>query len=67
MINFIIAEGVAFFLNSSGNEVQKDRRELKTLMKKRLYKKDRREQSQMFKKKIGGKRNSNNKNFRRKT
>ncbi|KAG7301507.1 hypothetical protein JYU34_014474 [Plutella xylostella] len=62
-----LEEGVAFFLNSSGNEVQKDRRELKTLMKKRLYKKDRREQSQMFKKKIGGKRNSNNKNFRRKT
>lgn len=46
------------------NKSQKDRRELKSLMKKRLYNRERKDQ--MFKKKIGGRRKSNKKSYRKK-
>lgn len=47
-----LLEGLEFFSSVCENEDRKDRRELKTLMKKRLYNKERKQQ--MFQKKIGG-------------
>lgn len=65
MINFnsyLLPEGLAFFSKTPENEIQKERRELKYLMKKRIYNKDRK--NQMFKKKIGGKKKSMKKPYK---
>ena len=58
---YLLSEGLAFFSKAPGTGVQKERRELKSLMNKRIYNKDRK--NQMFKKKIGGKKKSMKKPF----
>ncbi|KAJ8717302.1 hypothetical protein PYW08_005701 [Mythimna loreyi] len=60
-----LKDGLAFFSKPPENEVQKERRELKSLMKKRIYNKDRK--NQMFKKKIGGKKKSMKKPYKNKS
>ncbi|XP_050550638.1 probable RNA-binding protein CG14230 isoform X6 [Spodoptera frugiperda] len=59
-----LKEGLESFNKAPENEIQKERRELKSLMKKRIYNKDRK--NQMFKKKIGGKKKSLKKPYRNK-
>ncbi|KAL4701996.1 hypothetical protein ACJJTC_010924 [Scirpophaga incertulas] len=51
-----LKDGLAFFNKICENKVEKDRRELKSIMKKRLYNKQRK--NQMFQKKIGGRKKS---------
>ncbi|KAJ2948429.1 hypothetical protein O0L34_g7672 [Tuta absoluta] len=58
-------EGLEFFNKTSDNEVHKERRELKSLMKKRIYNKERK--NQMFQKKIGGRKKTMKKTYRNKT
>ncbi|KOB79443.1 50kDa lectin [Operophtera brumata] len=58
-----VADGLAFF--NSSEEAHKERRELKSLVKKRIYNKERK--NQMFQKKIGGRRKTMKKSFRKKT
>ncbi|XP_026321007.1 probable RNA-binding protein CG14230 isoform X2 [Hyposmocoma kahamanoa] len=58
-------EGLTFFNKINANEVQKERRELKSLMKKRIYNKERK--NQMFHKKIGGRRKTMKKSYRKKS
>ncbi|KOB75649.1 50kDa lectin [Operophtera brumata] len=58
-----LKDGLAFF--NSSEEAQKERRELKSLVKKRIYNKERK--NQMFQKKIGGRRKTMKKSFRKKT
>uniref|UniRef100_A0A2A4JLV8 RRM domain-containing protein n=1 Tax=Heliothis virescens TaxID=7102 RepID=A0A2A4JLV8_HELVI len=60
-----LKEGLSFFSKAPENEVQKERRELKSLMKKRIYNNDRK--NQMFKKKIGGKKKSMKKPYKNKS
>lgn len=60
-----LKEGLEFFNKAPENEIQKERRELKSLMKKRIYNKDRK--NQMFKKKIGGKKKSLKKPYKNKS
>lgn len=59
-----LSDGLAFFTKAS-EEAHKERRELKSLVKKRIYNKDRK--NQMFQKKIGGRRKTMKKSFRKKT
>lgn len=65
--NFVIffTEGLAFFNKIEVREVQKERRELKSLMKKRIYNKERK--NQMFQTKIGGRRKTMKKSYRKKS
>ncbi|XP_026729488.1 probable RNA-binding protein CG14230 [Trichoplusia ni] len=60
-----LKEGLAFFSKAPETEVQKERRELKSLMKKRIYNKDRK--NQMFKKKIGGRKQAMKKPYKNKS
>ncbi|KAI5643002.1 RNA recognition motif domain-containing protein [Phthorimaea operculella] len=60
-----LQEGLEFFNKTSDNEVHKERRELKSLMKKRIYNKERK--NQMFQKKIGGRKKTMKKTYRNKT
>ncbi|KAH9642504.1 hypothetical protein HF086_008914 [Spodoptera exigua] len=60
-----LKDGLEFFNKAPDNEIQKERRELKSLMKKRIYNKDRK--NQMFKKKIGGKKKSLKKPYKNKS
>lgn len=64
-MNFSFTEGLAFFNKINENEVQKERRELKSLMKKRIYNKERK--NLMFHKKIGGRRKTMKKSYRKKS
>ncbi|CAB3234921.1 unnamed protein product [Arctia plantaginis] len=59
-----LKDGLIFFTRVQQNEVQKERRELKSLVKKRLYNNDRK--NQMFKKKIGGRKKSMKKPYKKK-
>lgn len=59
-----LKDGLAFFIKGPDNEVHKERRELKSLVKKRIYNKDRK--NQMFKKKIGGRKKSMKKPYKNK-
>lgn len=59
-----LKEGLAFFNNIGASETQKERKELKSLVKKRIYNKERK--NQMFHKKIGGRKKTMKKSFRRK-
>ncbi|XP_041984970.1 probable RNA-binding protein CG14230 [Aricia agestis] len=60
-----LKDGLLFFTQKIESEPTKDRRELKSLMKKRIYNKERK--NQMFKKKIGGRKKSMKKSFRKKS
>ncbi|XP_072942908.1 probable RNA-binding protein CG14230 [Epargyreus clarus] len=60
-----LKEGLLFFTQNNQGKAHKDRRELKSVMKKRVYNKERK--SQMFQKKIGGRRKTVKKNFRKKS
>ncbi|XP_068620082.1 probable RNA-binding protein CG14230 isoform X2 [Battus philenor] len=51
-----LKEGLHYFSKSVENDVQKERRVLKSVMRKRIYNKDRK--NQMFQKKIGGRKKS---------
>ncbi|XP_075981368.1 putative RNA-binding protein CG14230 [Anticarsia gemmatalis] len=59
-----LKDGLLFFSKAPENEVQKERRELKSLVKKRIYNNDRK--NQMFKKKIGGRKKSMKKPYKNK-
>ncbi|XP_059060755.1 probable RNA-binding protein CG14230 isoform X2 [Achroia grisella] len=56
-----LKDGLDFFNKSSVEDVQKERRGLKSLMKKRIYNKERK--NQMFQKKIGGRKKSLKKSY----
>ncbi|KPJ09644.1 Nucleolar protein 8 [Papilio machaon] len=58
-----LREGLLFFSKFEESEGKKERRGLKTVMKKRIYNKERK--NQMFKKKIGGRQKSMKKNIRK--
>lgn len=58
-----LKEGLLFFSKSNENDRQKERRELKSVMKKRIYNKERK--NTMFRKKIGGKKKTMKKKFRK--
>ncbi|XP_049876907.1 probable RNA-binding protein CG14230 [Pectinophora gossypiella] len=60
-----LKEGLAFFNKTSEHEEVKERRELKSLMKKRIYNKERK--NQMFQKKIGGRKKTMKKSYRKKS
>lgn len=60
-----LKDGLSFFSKAPETEIQKERRELKSLMKKRIYNNDRK--NQMFKKKIGGKKKSMKKTYKNKS
>ncbi|XP_063830598.1 probable RNA-binding protein CG14230 isoform X2 [Ostrinia nubilalis] len=57
-----LQDGLAFFNKTETNEPHKERRELKSVMKKRIYNKERK--NQMFQKKIGGRKKSLKKSYR---
>ncbi|RVE43761.1 hypothetical protein evm_011610 [Chilo suppressalis] len=59
-----LQDGLSFFNKTTENEPNKERRVLKSVMKKRLYNKERK--NQMFQKKIGGKRKSMKKIYKKK-
>ncbi|XP_028031223.1 nucleolar protein 8 [Bombyx mandarina] len=59
-----LLDGLKFFNTTGDTEGQKDRRELKSLMKRRIYNKERK--NQMFHKKIGGRRKTMKKSYRKK-
>lgn len=61
IVNF--AEGLLFFNKFEESEMKKERRGLKTVMKKRIYNKERK--NQMFQKKIGGRQKSIKKDIRK--
>ncbi|XP_032519676.2 nucleolar protein 8 [Danaus plexippus] len=61
--DYRLKDGLLFFTKPQETEVQKDRRELKSLMKKRIYNKDRK--NTMFQKKIGGRKKTMKKKFRK--
>lgn len=56
-----LSDGLAFFNNTIETEAQKERRELKSIMKKRIYNNERK--NQMFRKKIGGRKKTMKKSF----
>ncbi|KAG6456786.1 hypothetical protein O3G_MSEX009939 [Manduca sexta] len=56
-----LKEALIFFNKPIETDVQKERRELKSLMKKRIYNKERK--SQMFQKKIGGRKKTMKKSY----
>ncbi|XP_013137403.1 PREDICTED: probable RNA-binding protein CG14230 [Papilio polytes] len=58
-----LREGLLFFNKFEESEVKKERRGLKTVMKKRIYNKERK--NQMFQKKIGGRQKSMKKDIRK--
>ncbi|XP_013162495.1 PREDICTED: probable RNA-binding protein CG14230, partial [Papilio xuthus] len=58
-----LREGLLFFSKCEESEGKKERRGLKTVMKKRIYNKERK--NQMFKKKIGGRQKSMKNNIRK--
>ncbi|KAL0820570.1 hypothetical protein ABMA28_006417 [Loxostege sticticalis] len=60
-----LQDGLAFFSKTDDNEANKERRELKSVMKKRIYNKERK--NQMFQKKIGGRKKSLKKSYRTKS
>ncbi|CAG9795792.1 unnamed protein product [Diatraea saccharalis] len=60
-----LLDGLAFFNNTDECVPHKERRELKAVMKKRIYNKDRK--SQMFQKKIGGRKKSMKKTYKKKS
>ncbi|KAJ0174076.1 hypothetical protein K1T71_010222 [Dendrolimus kikuchii] len=60
-----LLQGLAFFTTNNASEVHKERRELKSLVKKRIYNKERK--NQMFQKKIGGRKKTMKKSFRKKS
>ncbi|CAG9563942.1 unnamed protein product [Danaus chrysippus] len=61
--DYRLKDGLLFFTKPQETEVQKDRRELKSLMKKRIYNRDRK--NTMFQKKIGGRKKTMKKKFRK--
>nr|XP_026494090.1 probable RNA-binding protein CG14230 [Vanessa tameamea] len=58
-----LKDGLLFFCKTNENTVQKERRELKSLMKKRIYNKERK--NTMFQKKIGGRKKTMKKKFKK--
>ncbi|XP_013187784.2 probable RNA-binding protein CG14230 [Amyelois transitella] len=60
-----LKEGLDFFSRPLESQVTKERRELKSVMKKRLYNKERK--NQMFQKKIGGRKKTMKKTYRKKS
>lgn len=59
-----LMDGLEFFTKAIESDTKKERRELKSLMKKRIYNKERK--NQMFQKKIGGRKKIMKKSFRKK-
>ena len=57
----MVTDALLFFSKKDENERTKDRRELKSLMKKRIYNKERK--NTMFQKKIGGRKKMMKKKF----
>lgn len=62
MLFLLFIEGLAFFNKNDSKEGSKERRELKSVMKKRIYNKERK--NQMFQKKIGGRKKTMKKSYR---
>ncbi|XP_063540550.1 nucleolar protein 8 [Cydia strobilella] len=60
-----LKDGLAFFSNIGLHDAPKERRELKSVMKKRIYNTTRK--NQMFKKKIGGRKKSMKKSYKKKS
>ncbi|XP_063367065.1 nucleolar protein 8 [Cydia amplana] len=60
-----LKDGLAFFNNVGLQDAPKERRELKSVMKKRIYNTARK--NQMFKKKIGGRKKSMKKSYKKKS
>lgn len=60
-----VAEGLEFFNKSIEGEFQKERRQLKSVMKKRLYNKERK--NKMFQKKIGGRKKNMKKSYNKRS
>ncbi|CAK1552501.1 unnamed protein product [Leptosia nina] len=60
-----LKDGLEFFNTANDSEIKKERRELKSVMKKRLYNKERK--NKMFQKKIGGRKKTMKKNYRKKS
>ncbi|XP_047996834.1 probable RNA-binding protein CG14230 [Leguminivora glycinivorella] len=60
-----LKDGLAFFNNVGSQEASKERRELKSVMKKRMYNTARK--NEMFKKKIGGRKKSMKKSYKKKS
>ncbi|XP_045452292.1 nucleolar protein 8 [Melitaea cinxia] len=58
-----LKDGLLFFIKNNDNDRQKERRELKSVMKKRIYNKERK--NTMFRKKIGGNKKTMKKKFRK--
>ncbi|XP_046969997.1 probable RNA-binding protein CG14230 [Vanessa cardui] len=58
-----LKDGLLYFCKTNENAVQKERRELKSLMKKRIYNKERK--NTMFQKKIGGRKKTMKKKFKK--
>ncbi|XP_038211039.1 probable RNA-binding protein CG14230 [Zerene cesonia] len=59
-----LQEGLEFFNQPLEGEIPKERRQLKSVMKKRLYNKERK--NKMFQKKIGGRKKTMKKNYNKK-
>ncbi|XP_061720360.1 nucleolar protein 8 [Cydia pomonella] len=60
-----LKDGLAFFNNIGSQDAPKERRELKSVMKKRIHNTSRK--NQMFKKKIGGRKKSMKKSYKKKS